>query len=180
MNRIPEQDFIENIRRGDTKAFEAVFRAYYPFLCNYATKITKEATEAEEIVQELFVRLWEKRDTISITTSLKQYLFRATKNLCLNHLRHRKIKDEYELIVSRENETDYFIEEQLEILQLIDKAIASMPAKRQEIFRLSRQQGLKYKEIAQILSISVKTVETQISLALKTLRESVKNQIMLF
>lgn len=182
MNPEPDQKLFDRIRQGDVKAFETLFRAYYSILCHYATRYLKDTTEAEEIVQRLFVRLWENRKNLKIDSSVRNYLFRAVKNQCLNHLRHLQIKDEYLKAATSENDTDIDeqVEEQAEMLRLVEKAIASMPEKRQEIFRLSRQEGLKYKEIAQCLSISVKTVETQISLALKTLRHSLKNHLSFF
>lgn len=182
MNPEPDQNLFDRIRQGDVKAFETLFRAYYSILCHYATRYLKDTTEAEEIVQRLFVRLWENRKNLKIDSSVRNYLFRAVKNQCLNNLRHLQIKDEYLKAATSENDTDIDeqVEEQAEMLRLVEKAIASMPEKRQEIFRLSRQEGLKYREIAQCLSISVKTVETQISLALKTLRHSLKNHLSFF
>ncbi len=179
MNRQADQFLFERIKKSDEKAFETLFRTYYPFLCQYATQLLREPSEAEEIVQELFVRLWERRKEINIETSVKNYLFRAVKNSCLNYLRHAKIKSNY--IPSEEN---FYVDEeydfQAELIKKIEESIASLPDKRREIFRLSRQEGLKYKEIAAKLNVSVKTVETQMGIAIKSLRQKLTNYLSLF
>lgn len=181
MNRKTDHESFQRIKNGDRKAFEAIFRAYYPFLCNYATQLLKDPAAAEEIVQELFVNLWEKREGVNIDSSVSSYLYRAVKNRCLNSMRHSKIKDDYIHIVQSEH--DNLVEEndsQAELFEKIEESIASLPEKRREIFRLSRQEGLKYREIATRLNISVKTVETQMGLAIKTLREMLKDFLPLF
>jgi len=132
---------------------------------------------AEEAVQELFVRIWEKRSRLNIETSVKHYFFRSVRNHCLNQIQHQKIKQQYasrikELSVQEIDSDQNYIE--VDLLERIEKSIDSLPAKRQEIFRLSREQGLKYKEIAEELNISIKTVEAQMGLALKHLREDLK------
>lgn len=183
MTRLEEQNLFDKIETGDEKAFEALFRHYYPHLCLYATQVLKNATAAEEIVQELFVRLWEKRRETKIETSLKNYLFRAVKNQCLNYIKHNQIKKEYSQKVLAENEaisTEYDFESQIELFRRIEDTISELPEKRQEIFRLSRQEGLKYREIAEKMNISIKTVETQIGLAMKTLREKLRDFLILF
>lgn len=181
MNRQADQLLFEQIKNGDRKAFEAVFRAWYPFLCNYATQLLKEPSAAEEIVQELFVNLWEKKEDINIDTSLKSYLFRAVKNRCLNYVRHSKIKEEYfRIMQSEQNNYSEDYDSQAELMQKIEESIASLPEKRKEIFRLSRQEGLKYREIANRLNLSIKTVETQMGLAIKSLRENLKDFLPLF
>ncbi len=183
MTRQEEQNLFDKIKTGDEKAFEALFRHFYPHLCLYATHVLKNASAAEEIVQELFVRLWEKREKTEIETSVKNYLFRAVKNHCLNYIKHNQIKNEYSQKILAE--TDIFsaddnFDTQTELFQKIEESIAELPEKRQEIFRLSRQEGLKYREIAEKMNISVKTVETQMGLAIKTLREKLRDFLILF
>jgi RNA polymerase sigma-70 factor, ECF subfamily len=183
MNRQKEQILFEKIKTGDEKAFETIFRHYYPHLCLYATQLLKNDSAAEEIVQELFLRVWEKRKETEIETSLKNYLFRAVKNHCLNYIKHNKIKRNYSQKILAETESvtpsDNF-ETQTELFQKIEESIAELPEKRQEIFRLNRQEGLKYREIADKLNISIKTVETQMGLAIKTLREKLRDFLLLF
>jgi RNA polymerase sigma-70 factor (ECF subfamily) len=183
MDRQEENILFEKTRADDEKAFEALFRLYYPHLCLYATQVLKNPSAAEEIVQELFVRLWEKRKETQIDTSVKNYLFRAVKNHCLNYIKHNKIKNEYSqkvLAVSNPEDTSENIEAQDELFQKIEESIAALPEKRQEIFRLSRQEGLKYREIAEKMNISIKTVETQMGLAIKTLREKLRDFLIIF
>jgi RNA polymerase sigma-70 factor (ECF subfamily) len=178
MNRQEEHTLFKKIKKGDKKAFEALFHRYYGILCHYAAQQIKNEAEAEEIVQELFVRLWKKREKIQIDTSLKNYLFRAVKNQSLNYIQHNQIKNQYAQKVIHETDavnTDESNYTETGLLQKIEESINLLPEKRQEIFRLSRQQGLKYREIAEKLNISVKTVETQMGLAIKTLREKLKH-----
>jgi len=173
MNREEEAVLFEKIKKGDEKAFERLFHNHYGHLCLFAEHFVRNHTEAEEIVQDIFVRLWENRKRIIIATSVKNYLFRSVKNRCLNFLQHKKIETRYaeKLLSEAEqnipDDTD-FIESGL--LRKIEESISSMPEKRQEIFRLSREEGLKYREIAEKLDISIKTVETHMGLAIKTLR----------
>jgi len=183
MDRQEEHILFEKTRAGDEKAFEALFRQYYPQLCLYATRVLNNPSAAEEIVQELFVRLWEKKEETQIDTSVKNYLFRAVKNHCLNYIKHNQIKNEYsQKILAQARAEDVYedIETQTKLFQKIEESIAELPQKRQEIFRLSRQEGLKYREIAEKMNISVKTVETQMGLAIKTLREKLRDFLMIF
>jgi RNA polymerase sigma-70 factor (ECF subfamily) len=178
MNHPEEKVLFERIKKSDEKAFEILFRKYYGHLCSFATKIINDDLAAEEIVQDFFVKLWEKRELLFIETSIKNYFFRSVKNLCLNFLQHNKTKLRYAQIVISEVENQFtddnnYPEPDLSVK--IEESINSLPEKRREIFRLSRQNGLKYHEIALKLNISIKTVETQMSLALKTLRDKLKN-----
>jgi RNA polymerase sigma-70 factor (family 1) len=183
MDRQEEHILFEKIRAGNEKAFEALFRHYYPQLCFYATQILKNPSAAEEIVQELFVRLWEKRKETEIEISLKNYLFRAAKNHCLNFIKHNQIRNEYSQKVLAESEpysAENEFESQTELFRKIEESISALPEKRQEIFRLSRQEGLKYREIAEKMNISIKTVETQMGLAIKILREKLRDFLVVF
>ncbi|MFW5830906.1 MAG: RNA polymerase sigma-70 factor [Prolixibacteraceae bacterium] len=178
MNLQEEQELLRKIKKGDERAFEEVFHCYYQNLCVFAAKIIQDDTAAEEIVQDLFVKIWEKHNEIEIKSSLKNYLIRSTKNQCLNYIKHNKIKEKHAKIMFSEKESastgrDDFIE--IDLMEEIEKSINSLPKKRQEVFRLSREEGLKYREIAEKLGVSVKTVETQMGLAIKTLREKLKN-----
>jgi RNA polymerase sigma-70 factor (family 1) len=182
MNRQNDQELFTSIKEGNEKAFEALFRAYYPFLCMYCTRLLKDASAAEEIVQELFVKLWEKRSQTTIDTSVKNYLFRAAKNHCLNYIKHSHIKNEYnrKMLEESESSSPETEEPDTDLIKTIEKSISSLPDKRREIFRLNREEGLKYREIAEKLNISIKTVETQMGLALKTLREKLRDFLIIF
>ena len=177
MNQPEEKVLFDRIKKGDVKAFEMVFNKYYGHLCSFAAKFITDNVAAEEIVQDLFVKLWEKREQLSIETSLKNYLFRSVKNLCMNYIQHNKTKIRHAEIVLSEVENNFTDDDsypEIDLAFKIEESINSLPEKRREIFSLSRQEGLKYHEIAQKLNISVKTVETQMSLAIKTLRDKLK------
>lgn len=175
--KLTDEKLVENFKDGDAKAFEELFHCYYGYLCAYAYKIVQDSANAEEIVQEFFVRLWEKREQLSINTSVKNYFFRSVKNLCINAIQHEKIKSKYAQKVISETDISFSIEDnfiETELSEKINLSIQSLPEKRQEIFRMNREEGLKYREIAEKLNVSVKTVETQMSLAIKTLRKMLK------
>ena len=181
-----DSQIFEAIKTDDMGAYERVFREYYRPMTAYAFRFLGNLADSESIVQDVFLRLWQKRKEIMITSSLQNYLFRSVKNHCINYIEHEKIKTGYQNLVIR-NEADrseyseFFLE--FGLMTKIETAIASLPEKRQEIFRLAREDGLKYREIADRLNISVKTVETQMTLALKQLRESLKeykNLVMFF
>ncbi len=178
MNKSEEKIIFEKLKNGDKKAFEIFFYTYYGYLCFFANGIIHDHIAAEEIVQDFFVKLWEKRDRIFIETSVKNYFFRSVKNLCLNHIKHNNTKAKYAQNFLEEIENNYsedVIFQEVDLARKIEESINSLPGKRQEIFRLSREEGLKYIEIAERLNISIKTVEAQISLAIKTLREKLKD-----
>ena len=177
MDLFNDTSLFKRIKLGDEQAFEILFNAFYPSLCHYAFQFIGEEETAEEITQDIFVKLWEKRFSLDIETSVKNYLFRSVKNRCLNLIQHNKVKNQHagqimERAVQELNPSQYFLEPGL--AEKIEAAINSLPEKRQEIFRLSREEGLKYKEIAEKLNISVKTVEAQMGLALKFLRKQLK------
>ncbi|NQU51094.1 MAG: RNA polymerase sigma-70 factor [Bacteroidetes bacterium] len=178
MNSLEEKILFEAIRNDDEKAFEELFHNYYGHLCLFASRILHDDISAEEIVQDFFVKLWEKRHQLSIETSVKNYLFRSIKNHCLNLIQHNKTKLRHAQSIlsdakNNQPKEDGFIE--IDLAEKIETSIQSLPEKRREIFRLSREEGLKYREIAKKLNISIKTVETQMSLAIRTLREKLKN-----
>ena len=178
MSSLEEKTLFEEIRNDNEKAFEKLFHNYYGHLCLYASQIIQDDISAEEIVQDFFVKLWEKRKQLVIKTSIKNYFFRSIKNLCLNFIKYNKIKLNHAqsvLSYAKNNQSveDSFIE--IDLMEKIEQGIQSLPEKRQEIFRMSREDGLKYREIAEKLNISIKTVETQMGLAIKTLREKLKN-----
>jgi RNA polymerase sigma-70 factor (ECF subfamily) len=172
-----DRELFLQIKQGNKKSFEELFMAYYAPLCAFARKYIKDADECEEIVQGFFTRLWDKRDDLEINLSVKNYLFSSVRNRCINYLKHSKIKVEYQndFLKSTDTQSD-FSDAMLEIdlVEKIEKSIAELPQRRREIFVLSREKGLKYREIADELGISIKTVEAQMGQALKDLRDSLK------
>jgi RNA polymerase sigma-70 factor (ECF subfamily) len=165
------------IKQSDKKSFELLFRTYYAPLCQFSRKYVKDKDDCEEIVQGFFLKIWDKREELEITSSVKNYLFSSIRNRCLNYIKHEKIKLEYhsEMLKNPDGQIDTtnFIME-VDLIDRIDQSIAALPARRREIFVMSREHGLKYREIADQLGISIKTVETQMGQALKELRENLK------
>ena len=171
------------ISSGNVNAFEQLFRQHYSGLCGYATKYVWDPDQAEEIVQDLFYNIWNKKQNLSIEISIEAYLFRAVRNACLNYLKHQKIRQQHaEAIKNVSPEGSVSSENPVETLELqvkIDEVVDSLPPERQKIFKLSRYEGLKYKEIANQLGLSVKTVEAQMGKALRTLRENLAEYLVL-
>ena len=182
INGIKERELVERVQQGDQTAFELLFRFYYPGLVVYATQFTVDRSEAEEIVQDFFVRFWQKHSYIKSSESLKNYFFSCVKNSSLNLLKHKKIEVSYiqklQQLSESENLTyhpDLFIVSELQ--EKIESAIALLPEKCREVFIMSRIQGLKNEEIASILDLSKRTVETQISKAIKVMRIELKDYL---
>ena len=163
---------LDRIRTGDRAAFEESFRAHYRPLCAFAMQYVKDRDGVEDLVQDLFFRLWQDRERITITSSLRSYLFTAVRNRCLNALSAKgRVRPLNEEVDDRLQEEERGEEEHAERAARVQAAIEALPEERRKVFRLSRYEGLKYHEIAERLGISVKTVENQMGKALKTLRE---------
>lgn len=173
----PEQILVERLRSKDKRAFELVFNEYYGLLKSYAMRFIEEAEDAEEVVQDVFVKFWERCDTISSDSSVRNYLYRSVHNSCLNYIKHQKVKDAYRLhvIAMMEETADDVAQEEEGVRERIMDEINNLPPRCSEIFKLSRFDGLKYQEIADHLQISIKTVEVQVGKALKLLREKLKD-----
>lgn len=169
------------IRQGDKEAFESVFKAYYRYLCAYANQILNDRDLSEEVVQEMFFQLWQKHNSFEISTSLKSYLFRATHNSCLNHLKHNKVKEAYaQHILYVKGGADAAEEDagnSSELQNAIARAVDKLPPERKKVFLMIRYEERKYKEVAEILGLSVKTVENQMGKAMQFLRESLKDYL---
>jgi RNA polymerase sigma-70 factor (ECF subfamily) len=178
MDQTDDKELYLKLKEGDERAFQVLFKKYYSAMCHFARQFVNDSELAEETVQDMFVKIWEKRTSLNIESSVKHYLFRSIRNQCLNQIQHEKIKKQYASMVLESAHQDidpehYYIE--VGLIQRIEMSIDTLPPKRQEIFRLSREQGMKYKEIAETLNISVKTVEAQMGLALKHLRDELKD-----
>ena len=164
------------VNAGNEELFEQVFKSHFKSLHAYAYTILRDASTAEEMVQEVFYNLWEKKDQIGIHTSLKAYLYRAVHNESMNHIRHQKVKAVYQrYTMQREKEYDEGTDplQQMtgtELEKKFREALNALPEQCRTIFQLSRFESLKYQEIALQLNISVKTVENQMGKALKRLR----------
>ncbi|MFA8300653.1 MAG: RNA polymerase sigma-70 factor [Hyphomicrobiales bacterium] len=170
---------IDQFKSGDVKAYENMFKHYYSALCLFAMKHLHSEEQSEEIVQDLFCKLWENREDMEITVSLKSYLYGAVRLNCLRYLKTKELHRSHHKIMMIENSEavdDNHIERN-ELQANILKAISELPEQRRKIFELSRFEQLKYKEIAEKLSLSPKTVENQMGKALKFLREHLKDHL---
>jgi RNA polymerase sigma-70 factor (ECF subfamily) len=169
-----DQSIIERMQQGDERALELLFKTYYAQLCRFARNMLKDSTQAEDMVQDVFMKVWDKRGQINITTSLKAYLFMAVRNHCLNALKVNERKfwmDESMEDDTRLSDDDMINELSAKSLsERINVAIDKLPAKCRQTFQLSRFEELSYKEIAETMNVSVKTVENQMGKALSFLR----------
>ncbi len=183
-----EHDILLSIKKGNLQGFRRLFDNYYKMLCNIATGYLNDKHAAEEVVDDVFYKLWELRISLDIHTSIKAYLIRAVRNKCLNCLEQNKL-DRYffnDLLyneTNRENISEANYDTPLSDLvtndleDAVNKAIESLPNECREIFRLSRFENLKYEEIARQRNISVNTVKTQMKIALQKLRQALAGYI---
>jgi len=183
-----EELFIFNrMVEGDKEAFRFFFEKYYADLCNLINIYIHNADMAEEIAQGIFVYFWERKENINIDSSVKSYLLKASKNKSLNYLRNEKVKLNIHERLSKVVEDDCQMPDKImdaaQLREIIAHSIESLPEKCREIYLMGKEKNLSYKEIAEELGISVKTVENQMSNALKKLRELLKpyyNDIFIF
>jgi RNA polymerase sigma-70 factor (ECF subfamily) len=172
------------IKLGDEQAFELLFRKFNVRLCVFANKFLNDPEEAQEVVQSVFVKIWEGRDEIDPEDSLKSYIFKIVQNFSLNKLRRKKVESRYveiyKLVYIEQQEYsahDSLLARELE--ENITHSIGKLPTECRKVFELSRNEGLKYREIADTLNISVKTVEAQMSKALRSLRIELSDYLVL-
>ncbi len=177
---IRDNEITRRIRQGDIGQFESLFRSSYISLVRYAKTLVKDHDSAEEIVQDLFFKLWQDKDKIKIESSLNGYLFRAVHNRCLHLIDHNRIvKRHVHEISERENERPASPADILHYKELQSKIaliLERLPERCGKIFCMSRFEGLKYSEIAEKLSVSVKTVEANMGKALKEFRKALAEQ----
>jgi RNA polymerase sigma-70 factor (ECF subfamily) len=183
-----DQQLINDIRKGDIDAFEELHKKYYIFLCLVAEHIVRNSPDTEEIVSDVFVKLWNLREKINITTSIKAYLVKAVHNTALNYLERNIASNSLTDSLSNSDlkllawDSDYPLGRLYtkEITDMLENGITSLPAGCREIFILSRNEDMKYSTIANKLGISVNTVKTQMKIALARLRETVKDYLLIF
>lgn len=173
---------LAKIKEGDIKAFEEIFRRYYSPLCWYAAGITGSVESAEEIVEELFYVLWKNREQLQVFQSVKNYLYRSVRNEAVQYCEHQEVRERYWTAMQATDEPACASDphrqmEYKELQALIERTFDKLPPRRQQIFKMHRVDGKKYAEIALSLSLSVKTVEAEMTKALRTLRNEIDNYI---
>ncbi len=169
------------LQRDDRNAFEAIFQLYYSGLVVYADKILDDLKTSEDIVQSVFMKLWEDRYSLHVQT-LRSYLSKSVKNRCIDLIRNQKVvgkyRDYFQIEYQEKYTEDFYTYNELS--KVIDQSLEKLPPRCREIFVMSRFQHLKTNEIADKLSLSKRTVETQISNALKIMRVELKDYLFLF
>ena len=163
----------------DKKSLEILFNENYEVLCNVAFNLVGDLDMAEDIVQEVFVNLWHKKEKLVINTSVRNYLFSAVKNKAIEKIRRKKLEDKY--IREEMEKVEITVDEQVEnermiLLGKLLIAVENLPGKCKIIFKMAKMDGMTYKEIAEELDLSVKTIESQMRRAFILLKEAVNDQ----
>lgn len=169
---------VEKIRAGDQEAFEKLFHQYYARLCVFSNSFVKSLDISRDVVQEVFIKIWDNRDNFYVTQSLKAYLYQAVRNQSLNFLQQKKQKERLEERIKKQHEASAEIHrEELnteELSEKVWKLVEALPERRRTIFILYRKHGLSYNEIAEVMCIARKTVENQMGKSLQYLRENLE------
>ncbi len=168
------------IKKGQTHAFDQLFDRYSQRLYRFSKSLLKNHEDAEEVVQEVFFRIWKKRNDINERKSFQSFLFSIAYNLIVDQFRQRMKDQKYEQFLIKQAQQNYLNPgnelEYRELKKQVNKAITELPEQRKKIYQLSREKGLSYKEIAGRLHIKPKTVENHINLALKYIRKRLGNK----
>ena len=160
--------------------FSTQFHNYYRPLCLFALRLLDNADEAEDVVQDTFAALWEKRDTLHKIVSIKSYLYTAVRNNCLMKLRSKKEFDSVEELQLMDEYTPEEVIARAELEAKLWKMIDDLPERQREIFLMAKRDGMAYREIAEETGLSVKTVENHVTRALKFLRQKDPNTFLFF
>ncbi|MEO1450594.1 MAG: RNA polymerase sigma-70 factor [Bacteroidota bacterium] len=168
---------------NNPRAFEQVFHRYYALLGRFAMSYLSDPEEARDLVQQVFVKVWEQRGRLPEDVQLRSYLYTAVRNACYNALEHKKVRQRHQAwVMERPTPLAHMpdeISEARELEQRIEAAVAALPERCQQAFLLSREEGLSYKDIALRMGISPKTVEVQMGKALKLLRQALGDVLVL-
>ncbi|MBN2610881.1 MAG: RNA polymerase sigma-70 factor [Bacteroidales bacterium] len=168
---------IRKLQSGDENFYKSVFYDYYARLTFFANKYVHDLEIAREIVQDLFVKLYERRFNLHIETNFKSYLYRSVYNSCINHINQVAVREHHHQVIKNQSEEQYtFSEEEMNVSELEHKIyteIEKLPGQCRKIFKMNRFDGMTNSDIAETLNLSKRTVETQISKALKILRGNI-------
>jgi RNA polymerase sigma-70 factor (ECF subfamily) len=177
---LPESALLARIRAGDAAAFQSLFDEHYRALCVFASGYTGSHAAAEEVVQDVFLRIWQRRERWQVSGPVAAYLYTAVRNHALNEVRRQRVRDRWRTGARRDSpdartgpmapSADQDVQT-AELARVVQRAIDELPPRCREVFLLRRQHELSYAEIAQILGIAPKTVEIHIGVALKALRK---------
>lgn len=173
---MPEKDLILSLKSGDENAFTTLYKIYWSKVYNFSCLYLTSTVEAEEVVQEVFIKLWEARIFLKEEENLKNFLFIITRNLIFNQFRKSFNENAYKMTILKSATEEYHMEDEMiaaDLKEHIQKLISELTPRQKEIFQMSREEHLSYKEIAVRLSISEKTVERHINDALKFLRKNI-------
>jgi len=169
-----ELEIIKAVRRTDKAAFKALCEIYYDPLYRFLWRKTRDEESAKDLVQELFLNVWKNRANLDETQSSKPYLYRAANNLAINHLKKKAVRQAHALDSAAAGPRAA-PDEQRDFLEYVEETLGDLSEEQRLVFTLNKFEGLKYNEIAEMLQISVKTVESRMSKALKTLREKLRH-----
>lgn len=170
-----------SLKKGDARAYQTIFDMYYTRLFSYVNTYTKNESDTKDIVQETFIKLWNNKQNIDAEASILAFLHKIAYNIFIDNYRKNKRKQSlldslsYEAITSSIENDDEEINKKK--IKIVKKSIEELPPRCQEIFKLSKYEGLKYAEIAEVLNLSVKTVEVQMGKAFSYIRKQVKNNL---
>lgn len=181
-----------HMQKNNKSDFSRVYSIYFPKLVRFAREFVLSTEDAENIIQDIFIYLWEHQELLDTLTNLNAFLFTLVKNKCIDQLRHRKLlerkREEFKTVLDKEIQLKLYALQQFDenalsnedIEIILNNAINSLPEKCREVFILSRMEGLKNREIAERLNISAKTVENQMTTAIRKLRVELKDYLPLF
>ncbi|WP_170251867.1 RNA polymerase sigma factor [Aquimarina intermedia] len=171
-----QESLIKGLKDGNKRSYQLLFENHYADLCDYLYKLSSNASLAEDLVQNIFLRLWEQRTSIHIKTSLQAYLFKSCYNEYMTYLRTQKKQTDLVTSLKHEAVCELFADSQTEIKEekivQLETAIETLPSTCKKVFKLSKLEQKKHKEIAELLGISTKTVENHITKAFRYLKTS--------
>jgi RNA polymerase sigma-70 factor (ECF subfamily) len=178
-----DQLLINRLKNGDEQAFQAVFETFGENLFHFAFSYLKDTAGAEEIVQEVFLRIWEIRAEIDEERAFKSFLYRMTVNKIFNHLKHQVVRQKFESYLLNKDQSFYESPEAnlhfIELEEKVSSLIKILPEQQKNIFKMSRLEGMSNPEIAETLGLSVRTVENQVYRATKFLKEHLKGEYLI-
>jgi len=182
--QVKGKSIINGIIKGEVKAFDKIFEIYNQKLYQFAKSILKNREDAKDVVQEVFVRIWQNRNEIKEYSTFKSYLFTIAYNIIVDHFRKRlKDKKYKDFLEANINEVDSSQEKHIEfsdLNKLYEHAVEQLPPRRKLIYKMNRNEGLTYDEIAERLNISRNTVRNQMAKTLEFLRKKIGKETLLF